>query len=116
MNVVKQDPAVFETSAVVGSGYPIIFGGRASHGDGKDFADIMVRLKSADQEAELALATAEYEAAVSSYLFDGDEHFTLTIGEFGEQHGVAGREWAGQVRQDARCHGWAEDRVSSSDR
>ncbi|MEJ7598768.1 MAG: HlyD family efflux transporter periplasmic adaptor subunit [Kofleriaceae bacterium] len=41
--------------------------------------DIMVRLKSADQEAEHALATAEYEAAVTSYLFDGDEQARKTL-------------------------------------
>ena len=41
--------------------------------------DIMVRLKSADQEAELTLATADYEAAVTSYLFDGDEQARKTL-------------------------------------
>jgi multidrug resistance efflux pump len=41
--------------------------------------DILVRLKSADQEAELILATAEYETAVTSYLFDGDEQARKTL-------------------------------------
>jgi membrane fusion protein (multidrug efflux system) len=42
--------------------------------------DILVRLKSADQEAELTLATAEYENAVTSYLFDGgDEQARKTL-------------------------------------
>lgn len=35
--------------------------------------DLLVRLKSYDQEAELQQATAELEAAIKNYLFEGDE-------------------------------------------
>jgi multidrug efflux pump subunit AcrB len=54
LELLHQDPAVEDTSATVGSGYPQIFLGRLARRQGSDIADILVRLKKGEDSGVVA--------------------------------------------------------------
>jgi multidrug efflux pump subunit AcrB len=55
LEVIHSDPAVEDTSAMVGTGYPQIFGGRISRRQSGELADILVRLRKGHTTDEVAV-------------------------------------------------------------
>jgi multidrug efflux pump subunit AcrB len=66
--IIQKDPEVSATSAVIGGGYPKIFGGRVGPKDSRDVGDIFVQLK----EGHTSLAIAQRLRKDLSQLRDVD--------------------------------------------
>lgn len=53
--IIKKDPAVIDTSAVIGGSYPVIFGSRDKRNQENNIADILVRLKPHTDSTQTAI-------------------------------------------------------------
>lgn len=54
LEIIHQDPAVEDTSATVGAGYPQIFLGRLSRRQSSDIADVLVRVRKGEDSGKVA--------------------------------------------------------------